>query len=60
MLPDITVIVNIKDGEYVYMKPDGEVTTDRFKARIIGSQEKSTCEDVLDLALIQAEKDKSQ
>lgn len=58
-IPDSTVIVGIKDGEYVYMKPDGSVTTDRLQARILGSTEKSTLEDVMNLALIQAEKDKS-
>jgi thioredoxin-like negative regulator of GroEL len=59
-IPDITVIVNIKDGKYVYMRPDGKVTTDRIEARIIGSQEKGTYEDVLDLALKRVEKNKSQ
>ncbi|RXA17080.1 thioredoxin [Methanosarcina sp. MSH10X1] len=58
-IPDSTVIIGITDGEYVYMKPDGSVTTDRFQARILGTTEKSTLEDVMNLALIQAEKDKS-
>lgn len=58
-IPDSTVIVGIKDGEYIYMKQDGSVTTDRFQARILGTTEKSTLEDVMNLALIQAEKDKS-
>jgi hypothetical protein len=52
--------MNIKDGEYVYMRPDGKVTTDRSKSKITGSREKGIYEDVLDLALIRAEKDKSQ
>jgi thioredoxin 1 len=59
-VPDSTVIVNIKDGEYIYMHPEGYVTTDRFKARITGLWEKDIYEDVLNLALLQAEKDKSQ
>ena len=59
-VPDSTVIVNIKDGEYVYMKPDGNVTTDRFQARIPGLMEKSVYEDVLNLALLQKDKSKSQ
>lgn len=59
-VPDITVIVGIKDGEYVYMQQDGNVTTDRFKARITGPGEKDIYEDVLNHALIQSEKDKSQ
>ncbi len=58
-IPDSTVIMNVTDGEYVYMKPDGNVTTDRFKARITGLTEKGVFEDVLNLALLQAEKDKS-
>jgi thioredoxin 1 len=59
-IPDSTVIVSVTEGEYVYMKPDGEVTTDRFQARILGTTEKDALEDVLNLALIQVEKDKSQ
>ncbi|HET8686344.1 MAG TPA: thioredoxin family protein [Methanosarcina sp.] len=58
-VPDITVIVNIKDGEYIYIQQDGNATTDRFKARITGPREKDIYEDVLNLTLIQAEKDKS-
>lgn len=59
-VPDTTVIVNIKDGKYVYMRSDGKVTTDRFEARIIGFHEKDIYEDVLNFALIQTKKDKSQ
>lgn len=59
-VPDSTVIVGIKDGEYVYMQQDGSTTTDRFKARITGLMEKGIYEDTLNLALIQAEKDKTQ
>lgn len=60
-VPDSTVIMNVKNGEYVYMKPDGNVTTDRFQARILGNPgEKDILKKVLNLALIQAEKDTSQ
>ncbi len=59
-VPDSTVIVNLTDGEYVYMHQEGYVTTDRFKARITGLWEKDIYEDVLNLAILQAEKDKSQ
>lgn len=59
-VPDSTVIVSVTDGEYVYMKPDGNITTDRFEARIPGPMGKDVFEDVLNLALIQAEKDKSK
>jgi thioredoxin 1 len=55
-VPDSTVIVNVTDGEYVYMKPDGNVTTDRFQARIPGLMEKSVFEDVLNFALLEKEK----
>jgi len=59
-VPDSTVIVNVTDGEYVYMKPDGNVTTDRFQARIPGLMEKSVFEDVLNLALLEKDKSKSE
>jgi thioredoxin 1 len=58
-IPDSTVIVSIKDGEYIYMKQDGGVTTDRLQARVIGLREKDIYEDLMNLALVQAEKDKS-
>jgi thioredoxin-like negative regulator of GroEL len=58
-IPDSTVIVGIKDGKYIYMKPDGSVTTDRLQARILGATEKGVLEDVMNHALIQAEKNKS-
>jgi hypothetical protein len=45
------VIVGIENGKYVYMKQDGKVDTDRFKARILGLQDKKVFEKVLDLAL---------
>ena len=41
------------------MKPDGSVTTDRLQARILGATEKGVLEDVMNHALIQAEKNKS-
>ncbi len=59
-IPDSTVVMNVKGEEYVYMKQDGNVTTDRFQARILGSTEKSVLEDVLNLALLKKEKDKSE
>jgi len=50
-IPDTCVIVGIENGKYVYMKQDGKVDTDRFKARILGLQDKKVFEKVLDLAL---------
>ena len=59
-IPDITVIVNIKDGKYIYMRPDEKVTAERSMSKITGSREKGIYEDVLNFALVQANKDKSQ
>jgi thiol-disulfide isomerase/thioredoxin len=55
-IPDSTVILNVTDGEYVYMKSDDSITTDRFQARILGSTEKGVLEDIMNLALLHAEK----
>jgi len=59
-IPDSTIVLNVKGEEYVYMKQDGNITTDRFQARILGTTEKSVLQDVLNLALLQSEKDKSE
>lgn len=52
-IPDSAVIVGIKNNEYVYMQENGEVTTDRSSARIVGYTDtvKQEFENVLDLAL---------
>jgi thioredoxin-like negative regulator of GroEL len=50
-IPDSTVIVKIENGKYVYMQEDGNLTKDRFKARILGLMDKETCEKVLNYAL---------
>lgn len=50
-IPDSSVIVTIKNGKYAYMQEDGNVTTDRFKARIQGLTDKSVYEQVLNFAL---------
>lgn len=50
-IPDSSVIVGIDNGEYVYMQEDGNVTKDRFKARILGAMDKQVFVKVLDLAL---------
>lgn len=55
-IPDSTVITNVTNGKYIYMKPDGHVTTNRFRARILGSTEKSVLEDVMNLALLRTER----
>jgi thioredoxin 1 len=35
-IPDSFVIVDIENGKYVYMRENGNVSTDRTQARIIG------------------------
>ncbi|HET8686932.1 MAG TPA: thioredoxin family protein [Methanosarcina sp.] len=50
-IPDCSVIVGIENRKYVYMQEDGNVTTDRFKARIIGYRDKQAFTNVLNLAL---------
>jgi thioredoxin 1 len=52
-MPDSCVIVSVKNGQYVYMKKDGKVTTDRSQARIIGYNNKAVFEKVINLALKQ-------
>ena len=52
-MPDSCVIVSVKNGQYVYMKQNGKVTTDRSQARIIGYNNKAVFEKVINLALKQ-------
>ena len=50
-IPDCSVIVNIKNGKYVYMQQNGK-TTVRSQARIIGDKHpKSLYETVLNFAI---------
>jgi thioredoxin 1 len=51
VIPDTSVIVGIKKGEYVYMREDGNVSTDRFKARILKLEDKEVFEKTLNFAL---------
>lgn len=50
-IPDTCVIVGVKNGKYVYMQQNGKTTTDISKAKIIGYQDKSVYEKVLNFAL---------
>jgi hypothetical protein len=52
-MPDSCVIVGIKNGQYVYMKQNGQVTTDKSQATIIGLYSKGVFEKVINLALQQ-------
>jgi parallel beta-helix repeat protein len=58
-IPDSSMIVGIENGTYVYMQQDGNVTTDRLKARIVGLEDKEVYEKVLENALAYEEKVKS-
>ncbi|WP_052402652.1 thioredoxin family protein [Methanococcoides methylutens] len=50
-IPDTTVIVDIEDGDYLFMRYDGATELDRNKARVIGYMEKGTFETILDHAI---------
>ncbi|AKB56193.1 Thioredoxin [Methanosarcina barkeri MS] len=52
-VPDTSLVVGIKDGDYVYMQENGTVTKDRFSARIQGQMEKEVYENRINLALLQ-------
>ena len=51
VIPDISVIVGLENGNYIYMQEDGSVSTDRSKAKILKIEGKEVYENVLDLAL---------
>lgn len=51
-IPDSFVVVGLENGEYVYMQEDGNVTTDRFQARVLGVREKQVYEELLDRAVL--------
>ncbi|AKB50368.1 Thioredoxin [Methanosarcina barkeri str. Wiesmoor] len=57
-IPDSFVIVGIENGTYVYMQENGNVSTDRSKARFVGRNDtdEEMFKNVLNLALIQKEK----
>jgi len=52
-IPDTSLIVGIENGEYVYMKEDGNVSKDRLQARILGQMDKEVYEKLIDVALLQ-------
>lgn len=54
-IPDSFVIVGVENGTYVYMQENGEVSTDRYQARVVGfrDEDEKLFEKVLDLALLQ-------
>jgi thioredoxin 1 len=71
-IPDSCVIVGIENGTYIYMQEDGNVSMDRSQARFVGlndtggtnntdnNTDEKMFERVLNLALLQQEKDKSK
>ena len=50
-IPDCSVIVGIEDGKYVYLQQNGKVTKSRSQARILGLNNKTVFEKVLDFAI---------
>lgn len=58
-IPDSSMIVGIENGTYVYMQMDGNITTDRVRARIVGLEDKQVYETVLENVLVYEEKSKS-
>lgn len=59
-IPDSFVIVGVENGKYIYMQQDGNVTTDRTRARIVGLEDKEAFEKVLKHTLAYEEKEKSR
>jgi thiol-disulfide isomerase/thioredoxin len=57
-IPDSFVIVGIENGTYVYMQENGNISTDRSKARFVGRNDtdEEIFKKVLDLSLIQQKK----
>ena len=51
-IPDSFVVVGLEDGEYVYMQDNGNVTKDRFQARVLGVMDKQVYEELLDRAIL--------
>ena len=51
VIPDTSVIVGLENGNYIYMQEDGNISTDRSKAKILKIEGKEVYENVLDLAL---------
>lgn len=58
-IPDSFIIVGIENGGYVYMQENGNITTDRYQARIVGLRDKRVFEKILNLSLLNEKKDKS-
>ncbi|MEL4305223.1 thioredoxin family protein [Methanococcoides sp. LMO-2] len=50
-IPDTTVIVDIEDGNYVFMRYDGVKEMDRNKARVLGYVDKDVFEIILGHAI---------
>lgn len=51
-IPDSFVIVGIENGDYIYMQENGNISKDRFKARIVGLKNREAFERLVDFSLI--------
>jgi parallel beta-helix repeat protein len=58
-IPDSFVIVDIEDGSYIYIQENGNISKDRFQARVVGLKNKQVFERLLDVCLLNEMKDKS-
>jgi hypothetical protein len=59
VVPVSFMILDIKSGNYTYVQEDGNVSMDKFKAKIIGFRDKDTLEKIMDTVVPQ-EKNKSK
>lgn len=60
LIPDSFVIIGIEDGNYIYIQENGNITKDRFQARLVGLKNKQVFERLLDVCLINEMKNKSE
>jgi len=51
-IPDSFVVVGLENGEYVYMQENGNVTADRFQARVLGLKDIQVYEELMDRAVL--------
>lgn len=58
-IPDMSVIVGIKDDRYLFMGPDGNVSFDRGSTRYVGLKDANTLRQTLDNAIAYRQKNTS-
>lgn len=58
VVPVSFVIIGIKDGNYTYLRDDGNISSDESKAKIVGLKHKEVFEKILNAALLEVSKSK--